>query len=224
MSQSGASPRLAEPPASRAPLPTEGGDEGATLLSAVEAVPATLRALFEHEKLLGAEVVGEVARTLEHVEKRLAREELQVVVAGERRSGKSTLLDAIVGDRLLGGARGQLAIATFLRRRDVPDYRARFASGQVDEFSRRVLDKTPELTAAAANLEAALEDALQRCRSGRSTLRQAMQTRDRAELDVQQALSGAEGARELAVGATSELKGTEGEAARLDGAVKDLAL
>ncbi|HEY3493463.1 MAG TPA: hypothetical protein VGK73_02205, partial [Polyangiaceae bacterium] len=156
MSHTGASPRSAESRRSRAPAAPPSDDEGAALLAAVEAVPATLRALFEHQESLGPAALSEVERTLENVEQRLARRELRVVVAGERRSGKSTLLDAIVGDRLLGGARGGLAVATFLRRRDVPSYRARFESGKEDDFSSRVPDRAGELDLAAAKLDARL--------------------------------------------------------------------
>src|SRR5262245_52293766 len=95
---------IAEPPESRDPPDSRAGEGGAALLAEVRAVQSTLRGLFEHEGLFDDTALGEVRKTVESVEARLAREELQVVVAGERHSGKSTLLDAIVGDRLLGGA------------------------------------------------------------------------------------------------------------------------
>src|SRR5690349_19239894 len=91
MSQIGASQRIAGP-RSRDQLPTLTSDEeGEVLLSAVRAVPSTFRELFEHEPLLGSDVLSEVEHTLNGVERRLGLEELRVVVAGERSSGKSTL-------------------------------------------------------------------------------------------------------------------------------------
>ncbi|HEY3496510.1 MAG TPA: hypothetical protein VGK73_17545, partial [Polyangiaceae bacterium] len=212
----GASPRSAESRRSRAPAAPPSDDEGAALLAAVEAVPATLRALFEHQESLGPAALSEVERTLENVEQRLARRELRVVVAGERRSGKSTLLDAIVGDRLLGGARGGLAVVTFLRRRDVPSYRARFESGKEDDFSSRVPDRAGELDLVAAKLDARLAILQRDCHRARLELGQAEESRGQAELRVDRALGDVEQARELAEDAESELAAAEEDAARVE--------
>jgi hypothetical protein len=216
MSRTHASPSNTEPRFPRDPLPTLGGGEGAELLAAVEAVPSTLRELFEHEGLLGPDAVGEVRRTLETVERRLDRKELQVVVAGERRSGKSTLLDAIVGDRLLGGARGNLAVVTFLRRRDVPSYCARFSSGEKDDFSLRVPDRAGELELEVERLTAELTGVLRICQGARLELGRAKENRGRAELKVERALGDVNEARELFLGASSQLSATEDEAARVE--------
>ncbi|HVJ19479.1 MAG TPA: hypothetical protein VM686_28865 [Polyangiaceae bacterium] len=200
------------------------GEAGDALVSAVTGVAATLRGLFAHSTFFDAQAIAEVRRTVEAVEHRLGRDELHVVVVGERHSGKSTLLDAIVGDRLLGGARGQLEVVTFLRRRAAPSFRARFASGEQDDFSRRVPDRTLELARAEDTIEQALADVERRASAARAELGQANEARERAEQGARQALSGAEDARELADDRRSLLDRTEDEAARLDREVGELEL
>src|SRR5690349_5711295 len=93
------------------------GGEGDALLQAVESTLLTLNKLTAHGGLFDASAAKSIERTIHGVRKRLDREDLNVVVVGERQSGKTTLLDAIVGDRLLGGARGQIGVPTFIRRR-----------------------------------------------------------------------------------------------------------
>ena len=219
MPHQGASPALAKPVLPREPPPADGGDEGTLLLSAVEAVPGTLRELFEHDALLDTEALAEVERTLAGVEERLARKELRVVVVGERRAGKTTLLDAIVGDRLLGGARTGLAVVTSLRRRDVPSYRARFASGKDDDFERRVPDLTSELDRAAEKLEAELADLQRHGQRVRLELGSARETRGRAQFEVERALDGVRQAREVAAGVSSSVALVEEDAARIERAI-----
>jgi signal recognition particle receptor subunit beta len=211
------SPRVATAASPRDELPTLGGDEeGVALLSAVGAVPATFRELFAHELLLGPEVLSTVRSTLENVEQRLERKELTVVVVGEVRAGKSTLLDAIVGDRLLGGARGELAVVTSLRRCDAPSYRARFASGKEEDFSQRVPDAAAALERAAAELEEQFAAAQRTCRAFRLELGRAEESRGQVETEAEVALGEVEGARELAAKASSGLAGAEDEAARVE--------
>ena len=222
MLHGGASQPIAGPRPPRDQLPTLTSDEeGEVLLSAVSAVPATFRELIEHEPL-GPEVLAEVKNTLESVERRLSRKELSVVVTGERRSGKSTLLDAIIGDRLLGGARGALAVVTFLRRRDEPNYRAKFSAGNVDEFAVRVPDKVSLLDLAAAKLE---EDLVAVQRDGhaiREELALVHETRGEAETEVEGALSHVEAAKAGVARAGAELAVAEEEALRVERAIDAL--
>jgi hypothetical protein len=117
--------------------PADDDDEAQVLTSTVRAAERTLRSVLERRQLFEAGALDDVERTVAEVDRRLTRRELRVVVLGERNSGKSTLLDAIVGDRLLGGARRQAAVVTFLRQSNAPRYRARFSSGKVDDFASR---------------------------------------------------------------------------------------
>jgi hypothetical protein len=203
---------------------TASGGVAEELIATVLTVQSTLRGLLAHEALFGKGALAGVQETLEEVESRLARQELQVVVVGERHSGKSTLLDAIVGDRLLGGARGQSSVVTLLRRRALPSYRARLASGALDDFARRVPDRTTKLALAAEKLEQALSASESLCRTTRSELRRAIESRERADLDAERARSGVAGARELEGTVSSQLSGLEGEATALERAVGELEL
>lgn len=223
MSQPGVSTPIAESLSPRDPPNDRTGEAGA-LMTAVLAVQSTLRELVERASLFDAGVLADVKMTLTDVERRLARQELQVVVVGERHSGKSTLLDAVVGDRLLGGARGQMSVVTFLRRRELPSYRARFASGSLDDFSSRVPDKTTELALAVGSSKEALAEVERRCSSTRSGLRRAIEALEQAELEVQQARSGVAGARLLEGVAGSELRGAQDESSRLQRAISELEL
>lgn len=206
------------------PNPDAEGGVAEALVSTVLTVQSTLRGLLAHEALFDKGALTGVQKTLQQVESRLARQELQVVVVGERHSGKSTLLDAIVGDRLLGGARGQSSVVTRLRRRALPSYRARLASGALEDFARRVPDTTSRLALTAEKLTQALSDNEALCRSKRSELRRAIESQERAELDTEQARSDVAGAREQESAASSELSGLEEEAVVLDGAIGELEL
>ncbi len=201
------------------------GKSGEDALSAsVRAVLDTLRGLLDHEKVLGSGELREIQETVAQVEQRLARERLLVVVVGERGSGKSTLLDAIIGDRLLGGARGQSKAVTLLQRSRLPTFRARFASGTVDDFSARTKDTAGERARAAEELARALDETEQRCRAQRKELRRAMEARERADLEAERARSGVAGARELEGVTHGELNALEDDAARLDRGVGELEL
>jgi hypothetical protein len=190
--------------------------------ASVRAVLETLRALLEHDQLLGPGELGEVEQTVSQVEQRLARERLQVVVVGERGSGKSTLLDAIVGDRLLSGARGQSKAVALLQRSVLPTFRARFASGVVDDFAARTTDTAGQRAHAADELGRALADIEQRCRAQRSELRRAIEAKERADSDAERARSGLSGARELEGVTHGELNALEDDAARLDRGIAEL--
>jgi hypothetical protein len=220
MAPTGASQRAPAAISPRDQLPTLGSDEeGAALLGAVGAVPATFRELFAHERLLGPDVLSAVRSTLEKVERRLNRKELNVVVVGEARAGKSTLLDAIVGDRLLGGARGDLAVVTSLRRRDAPNYRAKFSSGKEDDFTERVPDKAALLDRTEAELEEQFAAAQRTCRAVRLELGRVQKSRGEVETEVVGAMTEVVEAREHSALASAELRNAEDEAARVELAV-----
>ncbi|HEV8246838.1 MAG TPA: hypothetical protein VGP93_13765, partial [Polyangiaceae bacterium] len=182
----------------------------------------TLRRLFEHEKLSADPALRPVRATVDGVERRLARKELHVVVVGESRSGKSTLLDAILGDRLLGQARGKIAVVTFIRRQEVPSFRARFASGSVDDFSKRAPDRSAQFAQAIESLTQDLAAAQASCASLRARLRAAMEVRDRVEFDSEVADDGLKALRERQASTTSELAKVEVATAEVDSAFIEL--
>lgn len=203
--------------------PADDGDEAQALTSTVRAAERTLRSVLERRQLFEAGALDDVERTVAEVDRRLTRRELRVVVLGERNSGKSTLLDAIVGDRLLGGARRQAAVVTFLRQSNAPRYRARFSSGAVDDFASREPPVLSELALAAERLEQELTEADESYRVKRSELRRAIEHHERADLDVEQARCEANGARELVDNAGIELYSLEQRAARLEATVVERA-
>ena len=192
--------------------------EGDALLAAVESALVTLGGLTEHGGFFDAAAARSVDQTISGVRRRLDRGDLNVVVVGERQSGKSTLLDAIVGDRLLGGARGQIGVPTFIRRRESASYVATFRSGATEDFTKLVPDSAPGFVETTERLERALADAKQRCSSGRSELRRAIEARESAEQAVEQARGHLAEASRVAGTATSELASIEGDASRIEAA------
>ncbi|HEY3236451.1 MAG TPA: hypothetical protein VGJ84_17160 [Polyangiaceae bacterium] len=104
-------------------------------------------------------MISAIAATAALVERRLSRRELLVILVGERGSGRSTFLDAIVGDRELGAVLSQDRAVTQLQKRPLPSYRAKFASGAVEDFSRRAPDRTLEIAEQLKDIDLALSDA-----------------------------------------------------------------
>lgn len=220
MSQADVSTPFMEP--QRAPARLElasVGEEGDALLSAVASAVSMLRKLFRHDQLVEPAALNVVRRTGEAVEERLARKELRVVVVGERQSGKSTLLDAIVGDRLLGGARGESRAPTFIRHRDTTNYVAKFSSGAVEDFSGMVPDSSGELDEKARLLGQSLADAEQRCTVASVEFRRAVEEGQRAEAAVLRARDELDRVRLSAAGATNELSAAETEETRVQTAL-----
>lgn len=200
---------------------SDSGGEGDALLSAVGSALVTLERLSDG-RLLEASASKNVEETLRSAKQRLARKELHVVVVGERRSGKSTLLDAIVGDRLLGGARGRIGVPTFIRRREAPSYVATFLGGATEDFAVLVPDSTPEFARAGAELEESIGAAKSRCSAGRSGLRRAIEARESAEHALVEAESTLAALSRTAGIAETELSAVEHDARRIDGVVAEV--
>jgi GTP-binding protein EngB required for normal cell division len=124
-------------------------DPGAALLEAVAAALPDLEALAAHAAVLGPEPTAALVATTAEARARLAREELHVVVVGEQKSGKSTFLNALMGERVLGAAvRECTATITRLRHGAEPEYVARFTDGHVERFSEQHPTRDAELASA----------------------------------------------------------------------------
>src|SRR5262245_51544898 len=91
------------------------GPEADALLDEVTAAMGTLAQLLSHGRELGAPETRAVESALEKVASKLERRELRVVVVGEERSGKSTFLDALLGERLLGMTKTPPNLVTSIR-------------------------------------------------------------------------------------------------------------
>ncbi len=203
-------------PAQEPAEPQAEDHEADALKLEVIAALTTLRRSFEHRELYDANMLQSARDFVADVERRLSRKDLYVVVVGERHSGKSTLLDAIVGDRFLGQARASIATITLLRRRAVQSYTARFDSGAVEDFSKLVPDRSAEFAARVSALEAALEDAMRACTAARGELRLAMEALDRMQFDCELQQGKLEGAQEAAATSAIELASAKQDADRAE--------
>ncbi len=129
----------------------------ARLRSEVVSAARGLEQLLQHRDLLGAEVSDVITSAVSEVQRRLDRKELAVVVVGEKKAGKSTFLNAILGARVLPTeVRECTATVTFIRRAPRPTYRATLQSGETIEFQPDV--EAPE----RAKLASAIENLRQR--------------------------------------------------------------
>lgn len=120
------------------------------LRSEVAAFADTLEELVEHRTWLGDQTTDEIRNTVDAVRQRLARKEPSVAVVGEKKAGKSTFLNAVLGARVLGTAvRECTGTVTFIRRANRPHYRATFRDGTTEEFDdhegRELLRMTNEV-------------------------------------------------------------------------------
>jgi len=107
----------------------------ARLRSEVVSATRTLERLLADRELLGAEVAEVITNAVAEVRRRLDRAELAVVVVGEKKAGKSTFLNAILGARVLPTeVRECTGTVTFIRRASRPTYRATLRSGDTVEF------------------------------------------------------------------------------------------
>ncbi len=107
----------------------------ANLREEVKKAAGTLHLMNRHQEILGAEISNEIQGTVKEVQRRLERKDLAVVVVGEKKAGKSTFLNAILGTRVLGTAvRECTGTVTFIRRAPRPSYRAQLRNGRAEEF------------------------------------------------------------------------------------------
>ena len=113
------------------------GSEAEALTSEVRAAMMTLSVLLAHGEDLGESVTTTIRAALRDVQERLDRKELRVVVIGEAQTGKSTFLDALLGERLLGLSKTRPSTVTSVRCSEEYGYRARFVSGAIEVFAAR---------------------------------------------------------------------------------------
>ena len=107
----------------------------AKLLAEAANVVRTLDELTLHRAFLGEEPTKQIASTVVDVRRRLARKDLAVAVIGEKKAGKSTFLNAILGAKVLGAENRECTAAvTYIRRTDFPVYRATLKGGGQKDF------------------------------------------------------------------------------------------
>jgi hypothetical protein len=159
---------------------------GDGLLAEAKGSLETLRALLEHSSLLGKEASAALRATADQVEERLARTELHVLVVGEQGAGKSTFLDAIVGNRDLSPAWSGSKRVTLLRRSTTLGYVARFRTGQIETFAGLCPDRSEQIAQTLSELEARSDELANEHAAGEQRLEQ-----------VQNALSQSEAKREV---------------------------
>lgn len=207
-------PISAFPPAAEVPSL---GVEGDALVDEVIAALQTLHRLTtQHADLLGEDATNAIRTTAKQVLQRLNRNELTVVVAGEPGSGKSTFLNAVIGDLRLGKAR-DAPVPTFLRRGAAPDFRFRFADGKRIDFAELVPDEQRKVDQQLVKAEEGFEQAESRHQAlllKAESAREAV-ARDEAELvrqrealnsmrETVRSLEGMLGGAEMAVQHTAE--------------------
>ena len=191
------------------------GSEADALTNEVRAAMMTLSGLLAHGEDLGESVTTTIRAALRDVQERLDRKELRVVVIGEAQAGKSTFLDALLGERLLGLSKTRPGTVTSIRRAEQYGYRVRFASGAIEVFAARVPDRTTEITKQIEEAHAAGIDAKHRCYVAAADAASASDTVDRAERALNAAFHALEGARDDAARLASEIAKKENEREQL---------
>jgi hypothetical protein len=187
------------------------GPEGDTLLVEVRAAIATLSALLAHGQDLGKEVSDTIREALSGVERRLDRNELRVAIVGERKAGKSTFLNALLGARLLGTVEHESNTVTWLRRADVADYRATFGDGKREEFSSCTPDGSEEIRSRLEAAERACLDITTARDDAAAVHDNACQALAAEERALREAFDGFDAARDEAARIGRELSAVEAE-------------
>jgi hypothetical protein len=127
------------------------GSVGEALLSNVSLALQTLEALTVHRETLGESETKALASTVSEVKRRLGRDGLFVCVVGEKKAGKSTFLNALLGERVLGTAvRECTGTVTFIRRASATNYRAHLTNGTDEDFSELFRQRETKLKSLGA--------------------------------------------------------------------------
>jgi GTP-binding protein EngB required for normal cell division len=195
-------------PSPRAALASH-GPEADSLLDEVRASMATLSGLLAHAGDLGATVTTAIRSALQEVEGRLDKKQLKVVVVGEEQAGKSTFLDALLGERLLGMSKTPPSTVTSVRRGKERGYRVRFGSGATEDFARRVPDRTPEIVQRISEAETAGVEAKHNSYVAAADVASASDSLEKAEASLTNAFHAFETAREEAAQVSDQLAAKE---------------
>ena len=169
--------------------------EGDALLQEVRAALTTLQGLLAHGEHLGEAVVGQIRSTVSEVQERLDRAELFVVVVGEPGAGKTTFLNALLGDAVLPSRAREPRHAAYLRSTNVEAYVARRTDGTVEEFEQRHPDSTRSLYERLRALEADSIRTTSERASAAVELDERRQLADRAQGELKGAFQSFEEAR-----------------------------
>ncbi len=189
--------------------------EGDALLEEVRGALSTLDGLLAHGEHLGEAVVGQIRSTLTEVRERLDRQELYVVVVGEPGAGKTTFLNALLGDEVLPSRTKDPLHATYLRASNAEGYVARRADGTVVEFEQRHPDPTLNLYERLRTLEAETIKTSSERASAAVELDERRQLADRAQGELKGAFQSFEAARAEAERLATEIAQVENEKEKL---------
>jgi hypothetical protein len=191
------------------------GPEADALLDEVRDAVITLGKLLSHATELGEPVARAIRVAVDEVSAKLYRRELRVVVVGEERSGKSTFLDALLGERLLGLAKTPPNTVTTIRSSPELGYRAQLTDGFIDDFALRVPDQTAKLMTEIEGAEARLADAKRRSVAAAIEIAADADALERVEAAMADAFRAFEAAREDAERWSGKLDTVQQEWGRL---------
>ena len=133
-------------------------DIGLLLLTEVKSAAQTLSELERHEDRIGAELVKSVREVLADTNRRIARKEFYVVVVGEKKVGKSTFLNALLGRALLSTAvRECTGSVTFLRQGPEIDFTATYENNTIETFANVFRDRRQQFARSMKRAESQLK-------------------------------------------------------------------
>eukprot|EP00913_Durusdinium_trenchii_P022830 g21434.t1 len=128
---------------------------GRELMEEVQKALRTLSELDRHREKMGDEAVQLAMDVVGDAKRRIGRNELYVSVVGEKKAGKSTFLNAILGGRLLSAAvRECTGTVTMIRSSDDIAFRATLENGRVESMANVFLDRREQLRRTLAKSQA----------------------------------------------------------------------
>src|SRR5688572_16012082 len=200
--------------------------EGDALLEEVRAALATLEGLLAHGEHLGEAVVARIRSTVSEVQERLDRRDLFVVLVGEPGAGKTTFLNALLGDPVLPSVGKDPLHAAYLRASSAEGYTARRADGTEVVFEKRHPDPTLSLYERLRALEVDTIRTSSERASAAVELDERRQLADRAQGELKGAFQSFEASRAEAERLAEEIAQVETEREKLvehaDGLEKEL--
>jgi gas vesicle protein/GTP-binding protein EngB required for normal cell division len=135
---------------------------GNALLQAVHAAISTLTGIERHRPRMGNEPVDLTLEVIKDARRRIDRKELFVCVVGEKKAGKSTFLNAILGEPILSAeVRECTGTVTFIRSSSDYDYRAELTSQRIESFNDIFPDRRIQIARSCDTATRHLEDCVQ---------------------------------------------------------------